>query len=375
MTQSRSPQRRQATTSGLTTERPFIRRDKDRHGNERVFVRRNGRSIRLRTAEGTAAFDREYADALARLAGYKKAPEVAAKVRAPDKHTVGWLAAKYFANGEFTSLDPTSQRIRRSIIEECLQELHNDFPLRDCPLTKVTPAKIKALLDTKVKAGLRGAANNRRKYLSAMFGWAVHERHMPFNPARDVRRVRYATDGFHGWTVEEVDRFQTRHPIGSKARLAMALLLFLGVRRSDLVRLGPKMVRETVEPDGQVARSVRFTVRKTRHVRATETEKPILPALWEIMQASQLGKETFLETEFGKPFTANGFGNWMRTRCNEAGLPECTAHGLRKASASLAAENGATVHQLMAIFDWVTPSQAEVYTRKADRKRLARSNT
>ena len=68
---------------------------------------------------------------------------------------------------------------------------------------------------------------------------------------------------------------------------------------------------------------------------------------------------------------ANGFGGWFRDRCNEAGLPQCTAHGLKKAGATLAAENGATTSQLMAMFDWTTISQAEVYTRAAEQKRLA----
>ena len=75
-------------------------------------------------------------------------------------------------------------------------------------------------------------------------------------------------------------------------------------------------------------------------------------------------------TAFGKPFTANGFGNWFRRRCDEAGLPHCSAHGLRKAGATIAAENGATEHQLMAMYGWESPKQAALYTRNADRKRL-----
>ena len=71
-----------------------------------------------------------------------------------------------------------------------------------------------------------------------------------------------------------------------------------------------------------------------------------------------------------KPFTANGFGNWFRRRCDEAGLPHCSAHGLRKAGATIAAENGATEHQLMAMYGWESPKQAALYTRTADRKRL-----
>jgi hypothetical protein len=41
--------------------------------------------------------------------------------------------------------------------------------------------------------------------------------------------------------------------------------------------------------------------------------------------------------------------------------------------ASLAAENGATVHELMAIFCWLTMKEAERYTQAAQRKKLARN--
>jgi integrase len=58
----------------------------------------------------------------------------------------------------------------------------------------------------------------------------------------------------------------------------------------------------------------------------------------------------FLATQFGKPFTSNGFGNRFRKWCDDADLPHCSVHGLRKAGTTIAAENGATEHQLMAIF-------------------------
>ena len=75
---------------------------------------------------------------------------------------------------------------------------------------------------------------------------------------------------------------------------------------------------------------------------------------------------TFLITEYGRPFTAAGFGNWFRDRCNEAGLERCSAHGLRKAAATSLAENGATAHQLMAWFGWRSLKEAERYTRAAN---------
>jgi hypothetical protein len=76
-------------------------------------------------------------------------------------------------------------------------------------------------------------------------------------------------------------------------------------------------------------------------------------------------------TEFGRPFSVAGFGNWFRDKCAAAGLRGCTTHGLRKAGATIAAENGATEHQLMAIFGWHSLKQAALYTRKADRRRFA----
>ena len=82
---------------------------------------------------------------------------------------------------------------------------------------------------------------------------------------------------------------------------------------------------------------------------------------------------TSLVTAQGKPFTAAGFGNYFRDLCREAGLPErCTSHGLRKAAATYLAELGFTDHQLMAWFGWTSISQAQVYTRSANRKRMAR---
>jgi hypothetical protein len=77
-------------------------------------------------------------------------------------------------------------------------------------------------------------------------------------------------------------------------------------------------------------------------------------------------------TKFGKPHTANGFGTWFGRRCDEADVPG-SAHGLRKCGATIAAERGATAHQLMACYGWSTLKQAEVYTRAAERMKLAGS--
>jgi integrase len=340
---------------------PYLMIDRDRHGNERVYVRKDGKKARVRERMGSPEFARAYVAAMDDLdhPGRKDGN----RLRAASAGTLGWLAAQYFASRRFTKLDTKSQSTRRLIIEECLREPPkpgSKLTMAACPIEKVTAATVMMLMDR--KADLPGAANNRKKYLSALFGWAVKMRHMKANPARDAERVSYATEGFRTWSVEDVKQFEDRHPIGSKARLALALLLFTGARRGDAVTLGRQHVKDGV---------LKYVPRKTRYKRMTASEKPILPILAQIINASPTGDLTFLVTEYGNAFTAAGFGNWFRKRCDEAGLPQCSAHGLRKAGATLAAENGATDRQLMALFDWTSASQASVYTAAADRKRLA----
>jgi integrase len=340
---------------------PYLVRDADRHGNVRCYARRNGRKVRIRDTPGSEAFAQAYADAL-RALDDPAAPERQAVKGAP-VGTLGWLAACHFASAQFRHLDPVSQRRRRAIIEDCLREARkpgSEDKMRDCPVNMLSAVHIKMLRDR--KSTTPGAANNRRKFLSAMFGWAIEAGLMRSNPARDVRRQKYTTSGFHTWTVDEVRQFEQRHPIGTKARLALALMLYTGVRRGDLVTLGRQMVK-----DGWL----KMIPRKTRHLRDDISEKPVLPILANVIAKSPTGDMTYLVTEFGKPFTANGFGNWFRERCNEAELPHCTAHGLRKAGATIAAENGATDRQLMALYDWTTSQLADVYTKRADKKKLA----
>lgn len=149
---------------------------------------------------------------------------------------------------------------------------------------------------------------------------------------------------------------------GTTARLALALLLYTGQRRSDVPRLGRQHVTKK--------NWLRFTQFKNRNRNPTTLEIPIIPALQQELAAAPAGDLTFLVTAHGRPFSIAGFGNKMRQWCDEAGLPHCSAHGLRKAGAVRAAENGATAHQLQAIFGWKTLSEAQRYTQAAEQKRL-----
>lgn len=333
------------------------------HGGGRLYVRRAGRRIRIEAEWGTPGFAAAYVeamDALSRPSGPKGTP----RRQAAPVGTLGWLAAQYFGSPRFTKLDPKSQATRRGVIEECLREPRKQgstVTLATYPLDKMTAALVIGLMDR--KADLPGAANNRKKYLSAMFGWAVKVRHIKSNPARDAERVSYATAGFEPWTLADVAQFEVRHSIGTKARLALAILLHTGARRGDVVTFGRQHVRDGV---------LRYVPRKTRYKRHDAVKTPVSVELAAVISASPCGDLTFLVTDYGKPFTHKGFGARFQKWCDEAGIARGkSAHGLRKLRATLAAEGGATDRQLMAMFGWSTAGQATVYTKAADQERLA----
>lgn len=336
---------------------PYLYDEPDHRGNPRLYVRKGSRRIRIKERPGTDAFLSAYGAALEQVGARERA-----RYRVATRGTFGWLAGQYFSSGAFQRLELKSQRTRRGIIEECLEEPRvpgSSDKLRDCPMRLVGPDHVQMLMDR--RTGFPGAANNRLKYLSALFGWAI-PKHLKANPARDIKPIHYSSDGFYTWTLEDVRQFEERHPIGTKARLALALLLFTGARRGDVVTLGRQHVR---------GGRLRFVPSKTRYKRATPVSLPVLPPLERIIKASPTGDLTFLVTEYGKPFTANGFGGWFRNRCDEAGLEQCSAHGLRKAGASIAAELGATDRQLMALFGWTSSNQANTYTKAANQEAMA----
>jgi integrase len=99
-----------------------------------------------------------------------------------------------------------------------------------------------------------------------------------------------------------------------------------------VVRLGKQHYR-----DGLLS----WRQHKGRNRNPVVIEIPVLPDLQRVMDVTPLGDLTFLTTKYGRAFSEAGFTNWFRERCNEAGLQNLSAHGLRKASATWFAERGA----------------------------------
>jgi integrase len=168
----------------------------------------------------------------------------------------------------------------------------------DLPVNAMEARNVRSLRDE--VADRPAVANSIIKTLRQLFGWAVDAGLMRRNPARDVPYLAGNPDGFHTWTVEEVEQFERRHPIGTKARLALALLLYTGVRRSDVARLGRQMSK-----DGWL----RFTEVKDHARKPKAREIPILPLLKNVLAATPGEHMTYLVTKFGAPFTHGGFGN------------------------------------------------------------------
>jgi integrase len=332
----------------------YLAEDTDRHGTIRLYVRKPGQQkIRLRQAPGSQEFLEEYWAALKSEAPALPAP---AKRASPDKGTLRWLCVQYFASAPFRDLTERTRYVRQRILDRlCEQD-------GDKPYALLEPRHIRKRRDD--LADRPEAANAMIKALRQLYSYAIDYELAQRNPAKDVPYLRSKSDGFYSWTMEDVAQFEARHPVGSKARLALALLLYTGQRRSDMVTLGPQHVK-----DGWIT----ITQAKNRARKPVTLSIPVLPDLQDIIDQTQTGNLAFLVTQFGKPFTADGFGNWFRKRCDEAELPTCSAHGLRKAGAALAAENGATERQLMAIFGWSTMKEAARYTKAANQKVVAAS--
>jgi integrase len=260
------------------------------------------------------------------------------------------LIARYRDSGAWARLSPATRRQRENIFLHIIETAGAE------PFIKVTRKTIVAAMDRRKATPF--AANNFRKTVRGLFGWAVEAGHVESNPTEGIRGACPRTDGFHCWTESEIERFEGRWPIGTRERLALAILLLTGLRRGDAARLGRQHMKNGV---------ITMRTEKT----GEEVMIPVLPELARIIGASRTGDMALVATSSGAPMTKESFGNWFKGACKAAGVPG-SCHGLRKAGATRAANNGATEKQLEAIFGWTGGKMAAHYTRKADRARLAR---
>lgn len=324
----------------------YLVRDVDRYGKVRWYVRRPGEAkVLLTETPGTPEFEAAYHAALASRP----------KPKASDAGSLGWLARLYLGSSDYLALDPSTRRWRRRALENIAPDLLA-LPFRAMDALAVQDLRDQ-LRDTP------SMANERVKALKALFVWAIANQKAGRDPTAGVKPIRYVSKGHQSWSIEEVEAFEARWPIGTKQRLAMALLLYTACRREDVVRLGPKHVSKG---------RLRFIQAKNEHRAPVEIDIPIHPDLAEIIAATKkTGLKTFLVTDYGQPFAVHGFGIRFRRWCDQAGLAERSAHGLRKACAVRLAERGVSAHGITAITGHKTLEEVERYTAAARKRLLA----
>lgn len=341
--------------------------DPDRHGNPRYYFRApNQPKIRLKEAPGTPAFEKEVASARLGIPYAPDGQQVQAEAVVGNRKfaegTLGWLVAEYKRRAAGTVTERTMS-MRARILEEVCNSTTPKKKIRrgSLPYKAMEKKHIVEIRDE--MRSTPGARNDITKAISAMFAWAVETADLAkINPCAGIKRL-HSGDGFHTWTENEVRQFEAKHPPGSRARLALNIGLYTGFRLQTMAIFG----RQHVSADGWI----KIRPKKTERSSGVDVEIPMLPELAAALAEGPVGNLTYLVTEHGKPFSIKGLGNKMRDWCDQAELFHCTMHGLRKAGATRAAENGATEKQLMAIFGWTTMEQAAYYTEKANRKKLA----
>jgi hypothetical protein len=203
------------------------------------------------------------------------------------------LAVSYFQSASFADLQPSTQSVYRNVAEAFCRQ-HGD--------------KRAALLRREHIERLMGSrsdrpdgANGLLKVLRAMMKHAVKTGIRADDPTSGVAKLQpKSKTGFHRWTDSEIAQFEAHNPIGSKARLALALGFYTAQARQDVIEMGPQHIRDEV---------LYWVRKKMAHTTGTELAIPVHPGLRAIIDATPSGHLTFLITELGKPFTAAGFGN------------------------------------------------------------------
>lgn len=324
----------------------YVQKQTTRHGRVVWYFRiGEGPRTRMKGAYGSPEFIAQWRSLVA-------GTDVAADA-APSKFTLKWLVGKYEASAAFKALAPTTQRMRSNILKVVCETGGKLL------VSQVTRSTIAAGRDR--RADTPFAAINFMKVMGYLFEWAVDAGYARSNPVKDVKRPKAKVIGHTPWNYDDVAKFYEKHSLGSTARLAMDLLLFTGLRRSDVYRLGPQHIRNGV---------IEFRTQKTDDPLFI----PVHQSLQKSIDACTINQLAFLTTpKQGRPFKSEAsFGNWFADVCDEAGVSG-RAHGLRKLLAQIVAESGGSNAELKALFGWSTDAMAALYIKQANSKKLAQS--
>jgi integrase len=325
----------------------YVHEFADRHGTVRRYFRRRGSRIPLPGLPGST----EFSDAYARAIDEAPPPaEVGASRTLPG--SINAMAVGYLGSAAFYNLAPTSQTQYRRILEE-LRQAHGDKHI-----AKLERRHVVLMLDAKSETP--SAARDYLRCLRLLVQYAIKLGIRDNDPTVGVRVSLPKSGGFRTWSEDDITAFELAYPIGSKPRLALALLLGTALRCADVVRVGRGNVRND---------TITITQQKTK----TTLAIPVTAALAGAINAMPGEAMVFLLNEHGRAFTAKGFGKWFTAQCQRIGLHGVSPHGLRKAACRRLAEAGCSANEIAAISGHRSLNEVARYTRAVDQARMARN--
>lgn len=332
----------------------YVSRFEDRHGRWRYRYRRKGFSTYYFKAEpGTEAFRQE----LRACEDGLSAPPIQPGANRAQLGSFDDLLSRYYQSPDFLDPGDRTRVVYRGVLERWRETKgKNGVRFGALRVRDLQAAHVEKMMAAMLPH--RTAANMLRKRLSALMKFAVRIGMVPANPVAATRPFKVDSTGFHTWSEDEIAAYETRHEVGSKARLAFDLMLWTGQRGGDARAMGPGNIR---------GKRLVVTQEKT----GATVSLPLLPALAASILATPSGGMVFLLSDRGAPFTRKGFGNKIRQWCDEAGLPNCSAHGLRKAAARRFAEAGCSNQEIKAWTGHSTDSEVARYTAAASQELLS----
>jgi enterobacteria phage integrase len=320
----------------------------DRNGYARYyFRRRRGSRITLPGMPGSAEFMQAYEAALANQSSSSATPQKSRGTPGTFDH----LVELYLRSSDYARLAPSTRNAYRLAIDRLIR----DERIGHRRVDQLRREHVSHMLAK--RAETPGAANDALKKMRILVRFAIDNGLRKDDPT--LRLKPFAEGELHTWSDEEIARYETRWKAGTRERTSFALLLFTGQRLADVARMSWR----DLEGGG-----IHVLQGKTRE----RLWIPLHPDLAIILEQWTRTHLSILVTNFGKPFTTKGFGNWMADRIALAGLPErCVTHGLRKAAARRLADAGCTPHQIMSITGHRSLKEVTRYTRATEQRRLA----
>ncbi|MGC2222186.1 MAG: tyrosine-type recombinase/integrase [Methylocella sp.] len=267
--------------------------------------------------------------------------------------SVAAAIALYLNSADFSGFAPATRADRLRILTSLARTDRGGLPF-----ARMESQDVERLLAE--KAAAPHAAKSLLKALRSVAKTAVKLAVIAKDPTTGAKVYAPTSKaGFKMWEESDIAQFEARWPVGSRERLAFALLLYTGQRRGDIIRIGPQHER---------GGCLELRQGKT----GADVSIPVHPALRAILKASKGGHLAYLTTATGAPFSPGYFTNWFGSAVRAAGLPlGLSAHGLRKAMSRRLAEAGCTVHEILAISGHVSLKEVERYTKGVEQKRLA----